>query len=139
MSTSSGDSGDDAFSVSVEDAPTQGGGLNVNSYSVPVVGSVPSTSDSINSNADFSFLNAQVIGYANDDRESNEVIDIWNENANINSHINTFDVAAIENNATSVDANYFTNKRILKIGHLSEAIAHAKTIAFAKWSVWVKN
>ena len=103
------------------------------------MGSVPSTSDSVNSNADFSFLNAQVIGNANDDRESNEVIDKSNENANVNSHINTFDVAAIENNGTSVDANYFTNKRILKIGHLSEAIAHAKTIAFAKWSVWVKN
>ena len=29
--------------------------------------------------------------------------------------------------------------RILKIGHLAKAIAHAKAIAFAKWSVWVKN
>ena len=27
----------------------------------------------------------------------------------------------------------------LKIGHLAKAIAHAKAIAFAKWSVWVKN
>ena len=82
------------------------------------MGSVPSTSDSVNSNADFSFLNAQVIGIANEDRESNEVIDKSNENANVNSHINTFDVANIENNGTSVDANYFTNKRTLKIGHL---------------------
>ena len=28
---------------------------------------------------------------------------------------------------------------MLKIGHLSKAIAHAKAIASAKWSVWVKN
>jgi len=27
----------------------------------------------------------------------------------------------------------------LKIGHLAKAIAHAKAIAFAKLSVWVKN
>ena len=27
---------------------------------------------------------------------------------------------------------------ILKIGHLAKAIAHAKAIAFATWSVWVK-
>ena len=34
---------------------------------------------------------------------------------------------------------YSRNETILKIGHLAKAIAHAKTIAFAKWSVWVKN
>ena len=34
---------------------------------------------------------------------------------------------------------YSINETILKIGHLSKAIAHAKAIAFAKWSVWVKN
>ena len=25
------------------------------------------------------------------------------------------------------------------MGHLAKAIGHAKAIAFAKWSVWVKN
>ena len=34
---------------------------------------------------------------------------------------------------------YSRNETILKIGHLAKAIAHAKAIAFAKWSVWVKN
>ena len=29
--------------------------------------------------------------------------------------------------------------RILKISHLAKAIAHAKPIAFAKWSTWVKS
>ena len=29
------------------------------------------------------------------------------------------------------------NVTILKIGHLAKAKAHAKAIAFAKWSVWV--
>ena len=28
---------------------------------------------------------------------------------------------------------YWRNGRILKIGHLGKAIAHAKSIAFAKW------
>ena len=31
------------------------------------------------------------------------------------------------------------NEMILKIAYLAKAIAHAKAIAFAKWSVWVKN
>ena len=31
------------------------------------------------------------------------------------------------------------NEIILKISHLAKAIAHIKAIAFAKWSVWVKN
>ena len=35
--------------------------------------------------------------------------------------------------------NIFRNETILKIGHLAKAIAHAKAIAFAKWSVWVQN
>ena len=34
---------------------------------------------------------------------------------------------------------YWRNETILKIGHLAKAIAHAKAIAFAKWSVWVKT
>ena len=34
---------------------------------------------------------------------------------------------------------YSRNERILKMGHLAKPIAHAKAIAFAKWSVWVKN
>ena len=37
------------------------------------------------------------------------------------------------------NSKYSRNETILKIGHLAKAIAHAKTIAFAKWSVWVKN
>ena len=31
------------------------------------------------------------------------------------------------------------NETILKMGYLPKTIAHAKAIAFAKWSVWVKN
>ena len=34
---------------------------------------------------------------------------------------------------------YWRNETILKIGHLAKAIAHAKSIAFGKWSVRVKN
>ena len=34
---------------------------------------------------------------------------------------------------------YSRNERILKIGHLAKAIAHAKAIGFAKCSVGVKN
>ena len=34
---------------------------------------------------------------------------------------------------------YSRNETNLKIGHLAKAIAHAKAIAFAKWSVWIKN
>ena len=34
---------------------------------------------------------------------------------------------------------YWRKKTILKIDHIAKAIAHAKAIAFAKWSVWVKN
>ena len=30
-------------------------------------------------------------------------------------------------------------KTILKISHLARAIAHAKAIDLAKWSVWVKT
>ena len=37
------------------------------------------------------------------------------------------------------NTKYWRNQTILKIGHLPKAIAHAKAIAFAKWSVWVKN
>ena len=37
------------------------------------------------------------------------------------------------------NTKYSTNETSLKIGHLAKAIAHAKSIAFAKWSVWVKN
>ena len=37
------------------------------------------------------------------------------------------------------NTNYSRNETILKIGHLAKAIAHAKSIAFAKKSVWVKN
>ena len=34
---------------------------------------------------------------------------------------------------------YWKNETILKITHLAKAITHAKAIAFAKWSVRVKN
>ena len=34
---------------------------------------------------------------------------------------------------------YSGNETILKISHLAKAIAHAKAIALAKYSVWVKN
>ena len=37
------------------------------------------------------------------------------------------------------NTKYSRNKTFLKISHLANAIAHAKAIAFAKWSVWVKN
>ena len=37
------------------------------------------------------------------------------------------------------NTKYSRNETILKIGHLAKVIAHAKPIAFAKWSVWVKN
>ena len=37
------------------------------------------------------------------------------------------------------NTKYSRNETILKIGHLAKAIAHAMTVAFAKWSVWVKN
>jgi len=37
------------------------------------------------------------------------------------------------------NTKYSRNETILKIGHLAKTIAHAKAIAFEKWSVWVKN
>ena len=37
------------------------------------------------------------------------------------------------------NTKYSRNDTILKIRPLAKAIAHAKAIAFAKWSVWVKN
>ena len=37
------------------------------------------------------------------------------------------------------NGKYSRNETTLKIGHLAKAIAHAKAIAFEKWSVWVKN
>ena len=33
------------------------------------------------------------------------------------------------------NTKYARNETILKIGHLAKAIAHANSIAFAKWSV----
>ena len=36
-------------------------------------------------------------------------------------------------------SNYSRIETIVKIGNLANGIAHAKAIAFAKWSVWVKN
>ena len=40
---------------------------------------------------------------------------------------------------TRKNTKYSRNQTILKISYLAKAIAHAKAIAFAKWSVWVKN
>ena len=40
---------------------------------------------------------------------------------------------------TGKNTNFGGNETILKIGHLAKAIAHAKAIALAKCSVWVKN
>ena len=37
------------------------------------------------------------------------------------------------------NTKYSTNETILKIGYLAKAIAHAKAMAFANWSVWVKH
>ena len=37
------------------------------------------------------------------------------------------------------NTKYSRNETILKIGYLAKAIAHEKPIAFAKWSVCVKN
>ena len=37
------------------------------------------------------------------------------------------------------NTKYLRNEMILKSGHLAKAIAHAKAVAFAKFSVWVKN
>ena len=37
------------------------------------------------------------------------------------------------------NAKYSKNGTILKICHLPKSIAHAKAIAFAKWSFWLKN
>ena len=34
---------------------------------------------------------------------------------------------------------YWRNETILKISHLAKGIAHGKSIAFAKLSVWLKN
>ena len=37
------------------------------------------------------------------------------------------------------NTKYSRNERILKVGRLAKASAHAKGIAFSKWPVWVKN
>ena len=37
------------------------------------------------------------------------------------------------------NTKYLRNERIFKNGHLVKPITHAKVIAFAKWSVWVRN
>ena len=37
------------------------------------------------------------------------------------------------------NTQYWRNETILKIANPAKAIAHAKAIAFVKWSVWVKN
>ena len=37
------------------------------------------------------------------------------------------------------NTKYLRNETIFNISHLAKAIAHAKAIAFAELSVWVKN
>ena len=37
------------------------------------------------------------------------------------------------------NTKYLRNETIFNISHLAKAIAHVKAIAFAKWSVWIKN
>ena len=37
------------------------------------------------------------------------------------------------------NTKYSPNETILKIAHFAKAIAHAKAIPFAKWSVLIKN
>ena len=37
------------------------------------------------------------------------------------------------------NTEYWRNEIIFKISNIIKPIAHAKAIAFAKWSVWVKN
>ena len=42
-------------------------------------------------------------------------------------------------NTARENTKYWRNETIFKMGHLAKGIAHAKAIAFAKWSVWVKK
>ena len=37
------------------------------------------------------------------------------------------------------NTEYSRNETILKIANLPKPMQHAKAMAFAKWSVWVKN
>ena len=37
------------------------------------------------------------------------------------------------------NTKYWRNETILKSRDLAKAIVHAKAIAFAQWSVWLKN
>ena len=37
------------------------------------------------------------------------------------------------------NTKYMRNEKILKVGHLAKARAHAKAIAFTKWSVWLNS
>ena len=54
-------------------------------------------------------------------------------------HINKHTRVVLCKKTTGKDTKYSRNETILKIGHLAKAIAHAKAIAFVKWSVSVKN
>ena len=55
-----------------------------------------------------------------------------------NHFTRTLDVSCAKNRSKK-KTKCSKNETILKIGHLAKAIAHGKAIAFAKWSVWVKN
>ena len=46
---------------------------------------------------------------------------------------------SVQKTALENPTKYSRNETILKIGHLAKVIAHAMTVHFAKWSVWVKN
>ena len=53
-------------------------------------------------------------------------------------HINITVLRSVQK-AVRTNTKYSGNETILKIGHLPKPIAHAKSKAFAKWSVWVKH
>ena len=54
-------------------------------------------------------------------------------------HINKHTRVVLCKKTTGKNTKNSRNETILKIGHLADAIAHAKAIVFEKWSVWIKN
>ena len=67
---------------------------------------------------------------------------VWVKNYKCQKHVKNHSTRALELFCVkncSKSTKYWRNETTMKIGHLAKAIAHAKAIAFAKWSVWVKN
>ena len=67
---------------------------------------------------------------------------VWikNENAKNMQKANLYERYSCSVQKTSQkNPKYSRNETILKNGHLKKTIAHAKAIALAKYSVWVKN